>query len=680
MRCIKDNKRRTNEPKRDSILKFYKNCLDNGVHLTIHERGSNEIDWHRSGFQRDALSKLYSEERRTAALRPWRTEHLETLIVRLQFSEWRDEALATIDLLRASEPQDETTRFLLHRIDSRGWKPVADKENDRIVFEPEDLEPDLKDIQQKAQERFLIQNRFSALYVWARKTFEHEPLENEYYETWHEALAEAKELFEKLQSGDVGDLAAMSFGAVVTAAAIFIRDSSSELNEEDVLWCVELIIQAVTVNADSDNPTARADATDHDGASAAASILPILLDFFSEEQEKFLVKRLIAIALTHVSENVRHKAAEGIRNHLWQRDTELAQKFVIGALEYAHFEHEQYNQLLKRRIHSLEDDAREVEFIKLQARKNEFRDRFARDEISSEIEQITLQTHSHWYILSSCLMIPDGSREPSHIKFLSNMLSIFFEDEQRENTKYSEEDDETKIDHEMLLKFTERFAKYLLHLHDSNFEDYIEQLRIGCEIAPNFVGYLVVCVAVESEEQDKKEVYWQLWRKLSQKIQKIAIEIIGNSSNRRWQDNKRKLIRGMLKVDLDWQKIDYETQDIALGKDLLLEFATNAGKNPDVFEALASLMYHFRSIFFQPGIHILSRHQREQGGTRLFSGRNTAFYLERAIQYFLQVDQVGPLSRNLHESCLVLLNAIVETASSRAYYLREQLIRSRKIL
>lgn len=80
----------------------------------IHERGGNEINWH-SGFQRDTLSEIYSEERRAAALRPWRTEHLETLIVRLQFSEWRDEALAAIDLLRASEPQvkaEQTTIFL----------------------------------------------------------------------------------------------------------------------------------------------------------------------------------------------------------------------------------------------------------------------------------------------------------------------------------------------------------------------------------------------------------------------------------------------------------------------------------------------------------------------------------------------------------------------------------------
>lgn len=644
----------------------------------IHERGGNEIDWHRSSF--DALSKLYSEERRTAALRPWRTEHLERLIVRLQFSEWRDEALAAIDLLRASEPQDETTRFLLHRIDSRGWKPVEDKENDRIVFEPEDLEPDLKDIQQQVQEKLLMQNRFSALYVWARKTFEHEPLENRYYATWHEALAEAKELFEELQSGTVGDLAAMYFGAIVTAAAIFIRDYSSELNKEDVLWCDKFITQAVIANADSDNTTAIADATDHDGASAAASVLSILLDFVPEEQEKLPVKKLIAIALTHVNENVRHKAAEGVRNHLWQRDSEFARKCIIGALEYARFEQDQDNRFVERRIYSLEGADKETEIIKLQERKDEFRARFASGEIFSELEQITLQAYSYWYLLSPCLMIPDGSRESSHIKLLSNMLSLFFESEQQQHTHSSARDKNLEIHYKIRLAFTERFAKHVFCLQDLNFQPYLQYLITGCDMAPEFIDHLALQAAVIAERANKKEVYWQLWKELSSKLQELAISLAASESRFRHQDSRRKLIRNMLHADTPWQKVDYESQDIVLGKELLLEFAKNAGNNPDVFEALASLMYHFRSIFFEPGIHILSRHQREQGGICLFSGRNTAFYLERAIQYFLQVDQVGPLSRNLHESCLILLNAIVETASSRAYYLREHLIRSRKIL
>ena len=638
----------------------------------VHEQVGNEINWH-SGFQGDALAQVYSEERRTAALRPWRREDLETLVVRLQFSEWRDEALAAIDLLRASEPQDETMRFLLHRIDSRGWRPVEDRENNRIIFEPEGLEPDLKDIQQQTQEIMEVQNRIFELYLWERKTFNHEPLENEHYATWREALADTKEVFEKLNAGTVNNIA-MHLGGIVTAAAVFVRDHSSELNEEDVLWCAELIIQTVTANADAVESSASAFATDYDGAAAAASVLPILLDFAFEENEEFIVKRSIVIALTHINENVRHRAAEGIRNHLWQRDREFAQKCLMGALEYARFELEQDNQIARRRIYSLEGDAREVEVAKLQVKKDKFRDLFARGELLTEIEQITLRSHSSWHILSPCLMIPDGSREPSLIKLLSKMLTLFFEAEQQKNRRISERDKNLDINYKIRLSFSKRFAKYLFYLQDSNFKDYVDQLRIGCKIAPNFVYYLVLCVAVEAERQGEKEVYWQLWKELSQEVQKIAIEFAGKGSE------YRDLIRGMLKADIDWQKIDYETQDMTLGKDLLLEFVTNAGKNPDVFEALASLMYHFPSIFFESGVHILSKHQKDEGGTRLLSGVNTAFYLERAIQGFLQVDRTGPLPRSLHESCFVLLNAIVETASSRAYYLREHLIRSRRIL
>ena len=650
--------------------------LDSG--RAIQEMGEREANWFATGFQRDTLSELYIQERRTAALRPWRKEHIEMLVVRLQLSECRDEAFAAIDMLRESAPNNERMRFLFHRIDSRGWKSVEDKENNRIIFEPEYLEPDLKEIQQKTQEVMQIKNRFSALYVWARKTFEREPLENDYYATWNEALAEAKELFKELKTDVVSDLAAMYYGGLVTAAAIFMRDHSSELSKQDIAWCTELIIPTVMANADTDISLALADATDHDGASAAATTLPILLDFASEDAEKLMVKRLIVTALTHANKNVRLRAADGIREHLWQRDAEFAQNCIIGAIKCARFEHD--NQLEKRRVYLLEDDAKELARAKLQAQKDEFRDQFSRGKLSNDLDQITLQTHSSWYILTPCLMIPDGSTKPEHIALLSQMLAVFFEVEQNENKYRSDRDDKLEINYEISLNFTKRFAKYLFHLHESGFENYIEQLRMGCETAPSFMNYLILCVAVEAEKEDKKEVYWQLWKELSHKVQEIAIQLAKFDADYRQRDNKRELIRGILHADAPWQKVDYEKQDIAFGKKIILEFVTNAGKNPDVFEALASLMYHFPSIFFEPGIHILSKHQKDEGGTGLLSGVNTAFYIERSIQRFLQLEQTGPLQKNMHESCFILLDAIVETASSRAYYLREHLIRSRRIL
>jgi hypothetical protein len=640
------------------------------------EQGGREMNWHCAGFQRDPLSKFYTEERRTAALRPWRKESLETLVTHLQFSEWRDETLTAIDLLRASEPQDETIRFLLHRIDSRGWNPVEDRENNRIIFEPKNLEADLKDIQQQTQERMQEQTRFIKLDLWSRSTFAREPLETEYYSTWNEALAEAKELFEKLNAGTVSDLAAMSFGGIVTAAAIFVRDYSSELTDEDIVWSFDLISQTVLIGVNAEYSIG---GLNYGDTASSASVLPIFLDLFSEQNEKLIVKNSIITALTHTNKEVRHRAADGIRNYLWQRDPAFAQECITGSVEYARFERDEDNRCIKRQIYNLADDAREVEVSKLQAKKHEFRERFKRGELSSDLDLITLRSHSSRHILSPCLMIPNASKESSHIKLWSKMLSLLFEAEQQEDRQDSKKDDRVEIDVDTSLNLIGRFAEYLFEFHNSNFEPYIEQLQMGCEIAPDFINHFILCIAAEAEKRNKNEVYWQLWKELSPKVQEIAIAVAKNNSEYRQRDSRQKLIRSMLHADTPWQKLDYENQDVRIGKDSILKFVTNAGKNPDVFESLASLMYHFPSIFFESGVHILARHQKEEGGIRLLSGVNTSFYLEIAIQRFLLIDRTGFLPKTIHESCFVLLNAIVETASSRAYYLREHLIRSRRI-
>ncbi|MEA5469525.1 ATP-binding protein, partial [Spirulina sp. 06S082] len=201
------------------------------INRIIQERGKHETDWHNSGFKREELSKIYSEERRIAALRPWRGERLETLLVRLQFSEWKDEAFSVVDTLHSIKPQDDTLRFLLHRVDSRTWKPIVDdEENNRIIFKSENLEPDLEEIQQNTLTTIQKQNRISTIWVWATKTFKREPLEKEYYSTWRDAFTEAQTLLEQLKDeteNDFENSRNMALGSIVTAAAIFLRDHYS---------------------------------------------------------------------------------------------------------------------------------------------------------------------------------------------------------------------------------------------------------------------------------------------------------------------------------------------------------------------------------------------------------------------------------------------------------------------
>jgi hypothetical protein len=258
------------------------------------------------------------------------------------------------------------------------------------------------------------------------------------------------------------------------------------------------------------------------------------------------------------------------------------------------------------------------------------------------------------------------------------MLNLFIEAENSNNKNHHSKDERNEVDYKIVNHFTKWFTLYLLSICDLGIENYIEKMKQGCESAPNFMNYLILSIEVETEKTDLK-IYWRFWEKLAPIIEEMANEIGDHSNDQRRNDDKRKLIRNFLHTDIDWQKIDFERQDIALGKRGILSFCNEAGKNPDVFEALTSLVYYFPTIFFYEGIKILSRLQKEESGKHLLSGINTSFYLERSIHRFLQSSQSGTLARDMFESCFLLLNSIVETGSSRAYYLREHLIRSHKI-
>ncbi|TOF00687.1 hypothetical protein CGJ31_23920, partial [Vibrio parahaemolyticus] len=90
------------------------------------------------------------------------------------------------------------------------------------------------------------------------------------------------------------------------------------------------------------------------------------------------------------------------------------------------------------------------------------------------------------------------------------------------------------------------------------------------------------------------------------------------------------------------------------------------------------LIYHFHGVFFDKGIHLLAS-KFSVNSDLIGKQINTAYYLEMSIGRYLQIENRGPLNRKMYNSCLELLNGIVETGSARAYYLREHMIRSRKI-
>jgi hypothetical protein len=303
------------------------------------------------------MREIYTNERRTAALRPWRQEHLETLITRLQFTELRenifkilDEFKSAVPNLNLNEENINIHRFRLHRIDIRGWTAQEDTENNRILFSSKELEPDLQDIQQKIQADQGINSRFIRLFLWSDKILKKEPLEHDYFPDWTEALVEAKALSELLKNTDVSNLAMGRSGGIVNAAAVFIRDYTHELKEEDVAWCIKTVIGGVMLNADTCDGMAMRDKIGYDGSLAAAQILPIIFSLIDDEQDIYVLKEIMAAAITHANITTCKAAADGIRDYLWQRNPEFAQNCLNGAIEYSRLRQKEIEQ--QRHAHS----------------------------------------------------------------------------------------------------------------------------------------------------------------------------------------------------------------------------------------------------------------------------------------------------------------------------------------
>jgi len=640
----------------------------------IRERGAEEGNMFNAMVFIDPFSKTYERERRTAAMQPWRGKDLEFLITHLQFSGLREDIFSILDEFRSNNSEDECWHFRLPRIDTRCWESKIDSESKTIYFTSPDLEPELKEVQEKTEDDQILNNRIITLTLWSDESFKNKKLEREYYSNWNEALAEAKNLLELLNSGEHSNYFPIFSGSIIKAAAVLLRDYSKEMVKDDLYWCIELLVLAVLKSAKTENTMLIADVTDGDGAAASASVLPIILDFASEGDELYTVKSIIATAITHPNENVRIKAANGIQEYLWQRDPDFAQKCILGAIEYSRLNSNVLYQAT--RTNPVED------FKKDNGADNwpdDFCDKLVRGVITTNIDHINFKSHNSHYILSAFLMIPKGSTEAVHISLFQQMINLLIEAEKVKSISQSEQKDEVNIPYDFPLKFSEIFANYLFYLSDPSVEEiFVKELLDGCTNAPHFIDSVLTYLQVFADKTGNKERYWQLCGELSETVQQIAVQIANESSQNRHYEDKRKLIRNMLFTSISEQYVKHEYDNIDFGKKLILEFVTNAGVNSDVFGAMSSLMFYFPDIFLESGLTILSNHQKNIGGTKLFSS-NTIFYLERNLSRYLFIEKTELLSEKQYQSCKILLDALAETGSSCAYFLREHLIGSRKI-
>ncbi|QNX10371.1 hypothetical protein IC795_11115 [Acinetobacter seifertii] len=639
----------------------------------VQERGKNTLNWF-GYYQNDVMREIYAEERKEAALRPWRRESLENLLIRLQFdSKLQEDVLKIIDQLKveASARNEKNIRYLVHRVDSRTWDIINDEENDQIVFQTSsELPEDLKQEQQKVAEKSNANSSIFSLHLWAKQLFEENQFRQDYIASYKDGLEAAKQLLADLQSKKIHDFSEMGVGTITTVAAVCIRDDFHNLDQKDLEWCFNIILEAVVMHADVIDGSSQYDKTDNWGACACAFVLSKLFTLDLDVKEKDNLKFVLATALTHANVNVCVSAAKGVREFLWSIDSKLASYCLSGVVEYAKFRKEETDIHM---LHYLQGQELKDIFENWKNQIANFRQRLIKGEYKLIVDEITLESHSSWYIHLPILMIPLSPKESQQINLVKKIINFVFDSEYKEYRS----DDEKKITHDIEKHIQDSFIEQVIHSKNNNFMPFKELLITGCSRAPSFIYSVKLSFDVAAEKENDFDAIWSLWKVIEPELHKIALNDI-NDPYQGLQSDLNKLLRGELYADTRWQGHESDRKCMEWGAIHLLEFAKQSANNSHVFMALSSLIHNFYDLFFDKGIEILA--EKFKANSELITKQvNTAFYLEMSIGRYLQVENRGMLSRRMYQICLVLLTGLVETGSARAYYLREHLVRSRKI-
>ncbi|OSR67006.1 hypothetical protein [Pseudomonas syringae] len=625
-------------------------------------------------FNNDPWSKLYAQERAEASKRLWRNHSLERVLVVFQLDETlRDNALKIVDDLKAQalHSQNENLRFTLHRVDSRNFSVVSDKESQALYLRNEaELPQDLKVVTENFARQQQYDSRIHKLYVWAKKNWDDGDPDRAIYSTCFEALAESRLLVAVLQDKTVEtQFRQMAVGAIRTTAALCVRDELENLEDYDLHWVVTVVLDTITESADAFDSLTASDATDSYGTVACAFVLSRFFTMEVTTEAVVALKYHMGCALTHPNFHVRVSAAKGISRYLWAVDPDFASHCLQGAMAYGNFE---IKEVHTNHYVRYQCDA-EHEFEELRKKNLCFRTDFSEGRIADSLAVNSIDECPLEVVHLPMLMLPIGANEAEHQLILRKVVGFVYDHQYKE---YRQEN-EFRLDTDSVKAIQECLVAHVLHSREFEFESVRDLLILGCSRAPTLTHLVKLSFDVKMEKSSDFDAIWALWQVLEPGLEEIAKTDVNSRYSGRESDLNR-LLRSMLY--LGFTDNGHPSNKICLerGKNYLLNFARKNGQNSHVFESLCSLMYRYPEMFFADGISIAAE-KYEKNPEIISMQMNSTYYLEMSIARYLQIDNRGPLSRKMHKSFLSLLTGIVETGSARAYYLRDNLVSARRI-
>ncbi|EJM17015.1 ATPase [Pseudomonas sp. GM18] len=634
------------------------------INRVVKER--TPMGYPRVPFGREPLAEAYIDERKTSNTRPWRARSLEDLLLEIQLDpELQSHALSILDSFKNLPPEEsESIQYMLHRTDTRDMTVVPTQEKNKFelrVAKPLPSKLEQKRVAHNAQQSF--DQRIFRLHRWSDMAFNNNDSKADLYETYPQALQEAIGLLDDLAK-EVAQttFGMMALGAAVTTAAIGLRDHLDSLSDEDLDWIIQQIVQVISYGANDFNGLASAGMGDLAGESACAFIIPKLFEVVPEEDWNE-VKHLIAICLTHPNDYVRAAAAKGVRHYVWAIDRDFALACTAWIMRLPEIEQSCYIMIRSGRGGVKGEEA--IAFM------DGYRSELVSAEFSFDTTSFVFEVR-HAGALHLILLMQPLASDDDHVKaILSGVVSYI--------CGGREEDRDLWADTEAQEAIQKCLAEHIVASSSANFEPVRDWVLQGCRNDPSFMYMVKLSAEIELEKSMSLDAIWGLWRLYEPEMQYAATVDPGLLPHSK-RDSVREFLRGMLYLNYPMRGKANEAERARMthGARYLIDFTKQFVMNSSVFESLAAHMYNYPDHFLHEGIHTVA------GALRLdpslaFEEVSSCYSLEMAVARFLNVDERGELSRAQHKDCLTILDCIVKGGSARAYFLRENLVSSRRI-
>ncbi|MDX9735539.1 MAG: hypothetical protein RBU36_15515 [Thermoanaerobaculia bacterium] len=293
------------------------------------------------GLRTKAEDELYTSERKRSNAREHRKQSLETTVLQLQIAGAHKQVWRLLDSLRAALPpvsertdEDRWWEFALHKMDLRTFTVTGPAEEGRVMIQPGAPAPEVERMLEVSRPPLERHTERLGLFTWAMTAFEGKTSAGHDPGAWREKLIEAVRFLAE-QEAESEELFALSASAPAFVAAVCLRDHWEELSESDRTWCVDVVCRAVEAKADDEFSMGGESEHFHDGAMAAAAVVPGLLQKARGTTAEVMLLRALACGVLHAKQGYVQTTMAGIGRDLLRVDRDLALTCLKAAVTYA---------------------------------------------------------------------------------------------------------------------------------------------------------------------------------------------------------------------------------------------------------------------------------------------------------------------------------------------------------